>query len=199
LANDGDGCYYYVDTLKEAERVFVENLSGTLQVIAYDAKIQVEFNPEVVSYYRLIGYENRDVADQDFRNDAVDAGEVGSGHSVTALYEVKLKPGMRGDKPLAEIRLRWRSEQSGRVREDSKLLRLSQLAPSWERATPALRLASVVAELAEILRGSYWAKDGDLDALARRARRLASTGEPRVIELAELIERAAGLKRPVRD
>ncbi len=79
LANDGDGRYYYVDTLKEAERVFVENLSGTLQVIAYDAKIQVEFNPAVVDRYRLIGYENRDVADQDFRNDTVDTGEIEPG------------------------------------------------------------------------------------------------------------------------
>ena len=91
LANDGDGAYYYVDTLSEARRIFVEDLTGTLQVIARDAKVQVEFNPEVVSRYRLLGYENRDVADDDFRNDAVDAGEIGAGHSVTALYELKLR------------------------------------------------------------------------------------------------------------
>ena len=76
LANDGDGNYAYVDTLNEARRVFVENLTGTLQVIAKDAKVQVEFNPDVVSRYRLLGYENRRVADDDFRNDQVDAGEV---------------------------------------------------------------------------------------------------------------------------
>ena len=67
LANDGDGNYYYVDTLSEAQRVFVENLTGTLQVIAKAAKAQVHYNPEVMSHYRLIGYENRDVADEDFR------------------------------------------------------------------------------------------------------------------------------------
>src|SRR5512136_2967176 len=67
-----------------------------LQVIAKDAKVQVDFNPEVVSRYRLIRYENRDVADQDFRNDTVDAGEVGSGHNVTALYEVKFKEDLTG-------------------------------------------------------------------------------------------------------
>ena len=86
LADQGDGNYAYVDTLAEAKRVFVENLTGTLQVIARDAKIQVDFSPEVVSRYRLLGYENRAVADEDFRNDDVDAGEVGAGHSVTAPH-----------------------------------------------------------------------------------------------------------------
>ena len=92
LANDGNGAYAYVDTLKEAQRIFVENLTGTLQVIALDSKVQVDFNPDVVSRYRLLGYENRRVDDEDFRNDQVDAGEVGAGHSVTALYELKLHP-----------------------------------------------------------------------------------------------------------
>ena len=76
---------------------FVEDLAGTLQVIAKDTKIQVEFNPEVVSRYRLLGYENRRVADQDFRDNTVDAGDVGAGHSVTALYELKLRDGARGN------------------------------------------------------------------------------------------------------
>src|SRR5581483_1841325 len=96
-ADDGNGNYAYVDTLDAARRVFVENLTGTLQVIAKDAKVQVDFNPAVVSSYRLIGYENRAVADADFRNDKVDAGEVGAGHSVTALYEVTLAKQARGD------------------------------------------------------------------------------------------------------
>ena len=95
LADKGNGNYAYVDTLEQAHRVFVENLTGMLQVIAKDAKVQVDFNPAVVSRYRLIGYENRDVADQDFRNDTVDAGEVGAGHNVTALYEVKFKDEVR--------------------------------------------------------------------------------------------------------
>ena len=88
LANKGNGSYAYVDTLKEAERVFVENLTGTLQIIAKDAKVQVEFNPQTVSRFRLLGYENRRLAQEDFRDDDVDAGEIGSGHSVTALYEI---------------------------------------------------------------------------------------------------------------
>ena len=73
LANDGDGAYHYVDTLTEARRVFVENLVGTLQNIAKDTKVQVDFNPTVVRSYRLLGYENRDVADEDSRDDTVDA------------------------------------------------------------------------------------------------------------------------------
>ncbi|MEA2563188.1 MAG: Ca-activated chloride channel [Acidobacteriota bacterium] len=199
LANKGDGRYAYVDTLEEARRVLVEELEGTLETIAKDAKVQVVFSPEVVDRWRLLGYENRDIADEKFRDDTVDAGEIGAGHSVTALYEVKLKPGMRGDKPLAEIRLRWRSEQSGKVREDSKLLRLSQLSSSWERATPALRLASVVAEFAEILRGSYWARGSSLDELFRRGQLISvEQSESRrpqdVAELVSLIGKAARLK-----
>ncbi len=96
LADKGDGNYAYVDDLDAARRVFVENLTGTLQTIAGDAKVQVEFEPGVVQSYRLLGYENRDVADRDFRNDAVDAGEIGAGHQVTALYEVKLLDAARG-------------------------------------------------------------------------------------------------------
>ena len=96
LADNGNGSYAYVDDLDEAQKLFVEDLTATLQVIALDAKIQVDFNPDVVAYYRLIGYENRDVADQDFRNDAVDAGEIGAGHSATALYAVAFRPNADG-------------------------------------------------------------------------------------------------------
>ncbi len=199
LADKGDGRYAYLDTLEEARRVLVEELEGTLETIAKDAKVQVVFSPEVVDRWRLLGYENRDIADEKFRDDTVDAGEIGAGHSVTALYEVKLKPGVRGDKPLAEVRLRWRSEQSGKVREDSKLLRLSQLSSSWERATPALRLASVAAEFAEILRSSYWARGSSLDELFRRGQLISveqsESRRPKdVAELVSLIGKAARLK-----
>ena len=105
LANDGDGNYFYIDNLTEAWKSFVDNLTSTLQVIARDAKIQVSFNPDVVHSYRLIGYENRDVADRDFRNDSVDAGEVGAGHSVTALYELRLHE--RIDGPIAKVHVRY--------------------------------------------------------------------------------------------
>ncbi|MEZ6190505.1 MAG: DUF3520 domain-containing protein [Phycisphaerales bacterium] len=90
LANKGDGGYLFVGSLDEAKRVFVDNLAATRPTIAFDAKIQVNFDPARVRRYRLIGYENRDIADTDFRNDTIDAGEVGSGQSATALYEVEL-------------------------------------------------------------------------------------------------------------
>jgi Ca-activated chloride channel family protein len=103
LANQGDGSYAYVDTMAEAQRIFVQNLTGTLQTIAKDVKIQVDFNPSVVAQYRLLGYENRDIKDVDFRNDAVDAGEVGSNHSVTALYELRFHSGS----PTLSAQARW--------------------------------------------------------------------------------------------
>lgn len=200
LANKGDGRYAYLDTLEEARRVLVEELEGTLETIAKDAKVQVNFNPEVVDRWRLLGYENRDIADDKFRDDTVDAGEIGAGHSVTALYEVKLKPGVGGgDKPVANLHLRWRSERTGRVREEEKMLRMSQLAPSWESATSSLRLASVVAEFAEILRGSYWARGSSLSDLFQHAHRVSAelAGARRTADVAELVSligKAARLK-----
>ncbi len=88
LADAGNGNYAYIDTLSEARKVLVSQLCSTLFTIAKDVKIQVEFNPTEVLEYRLIGYENRMLAREDFNNDKVDAGEIGAGHRVTALYEV---------------------------------------------------------------------------------------------------------------
>ena len=90
LADEGNGNYAYIDRLSEAQKVLSEELTSTLLTIAKDVKIQIEFNPERVSEYRLIGYENRMLNEEDFANDTVDAGEIGAGHRVTALYEVSL-------------------------------------------------------------------------------------------------------------
>ena len=90
LADHGDGFYAYVDDLDEARRLFVEDLTGTLQSVALDARVQVEFAPDVVEAYRLIGFENRAIDDNDFRDDRVDAGAIGAGHEVTALYALRL-------------------------------------------------------------------------------------------------------------
>jgi Ca-activated chloride channel family protein len=90
MADAGNGNHAYIDTLNEARKVLVEQLSGTLQTIAKDVKIQVEFNPSVVAEYRLIGYDNRMLRREDFNNDKIDAGEIGAGHTVTALYELAL-------------------------------------------------------------------------------------------------------------
>jgi Ca-activated chloride channel family protein len=90
LADAGNGNYAYIDNINEARKVLVDELDSTLQTVAKDVKIQIEFNPAVVSEYRLVGYENRMLAQQDFNNDKVDAGEIGAGHTVTALYEITL-------------------------------------------------------------------------------------------------------------
>ncbi len=91
LADAGNGNYAYIDTLQEANKTLVEQMSATLLTIAKDVKIQIEFNPALVEEYRLIGYENRVLRREDFSNDAVDAGDIGAGHTVTALYEIALK------------------------------------------------------------------------------------------------------------
>ena len=161
LANKGNGSYAYVDTLNEAKRVFVENLTGTLQTIAKDAKIQVEFNPETVSRFRLVGYENRRLAHEDFRDDAVDAGEVGAGHSVTALYEIKLHE--NADGKLATVFIRHEDPDTGNVTEVNTSISTDALKGSFEETTPTFQLAASVAEFAEILRGSFWAQAGNLE------------------------------------
>ena len=91
LADKGNGNYNYIDNALEAKKVLVDQLGGTLITIAKDVKIQAEFNPQQVKSYRLIGYVNRKLNDEDFNDDTKDAGELGSGHTVTALYEVVMK------------------------------------------------------------------------------------------------------------
>ncbi len=194
LANDGDGAYYYVDTLSEARRIFVDDLTGTLQYIARDAKVQVDFNPETVSRYRLLGYENRDVADEDFRDDTVDAGEIGAGHSVTALYELKLREGADGT--LGTVYMRYEDANLDEVKEISRQFLTGDLAFSFEEASNRFQLAAAVAEFAEVLRGSYWAREGSLDTVAGEARRLQQLmpGASDVAEFAGLTAQAARLR-----
>ena len=194
LANDGDGSYYYVDTLNQARRVFVENLVGTLQNIAKDTKVQVDFNPDVVRSYRLLGYENRRVDDEDFRDDTVDAGEVGAGHSVTALYEVKLHEDADG--VLGTVFLRYEDPDTGEVSEIDREFQRSELAPEFGESSPRLQMSAVVAEYAEILRESYWAEGSSLErvlAEAIRVQRLLAEDED-VAEFASLVSRAEGIQ-----
>jgi Ca-activated chloride channel family protein len=195
LANNGDGFYAYVDDIKEAERVFVHDLTSTLEVIARDAKIQVDFNPEVVSRYRLIGYENRNVADEDFRKDDVDAGEIGPGHSVTALYELKFHPEAPESETAMTVYVRYEDPDSSQVTEINRSIAKADFAPTFKEASTRFQLAAIVAEYAEILRDSYWAQESSLEEVAREARRIAEylPHDADVIEFAELTERAARL------
>jgi len=195
LADNGDGFYAYVDTIKEAERLFVENLTSTLQVIAMDAKVQVDFNPEVVSRYRLVGFENRALADEDFRDDKVDAGEIGAGHSVTALYEFKLHPDAAGE--IATVYLRWEDPDNHEVTELNQEFTSAELASSFNAAAPHFQLDVIVAEYAEILRGSYWAEGSTLAGVLGEAQRVGDylTEDQDVIEFVELVKRASQITR----
>jgi Ca-activated chloride channel family protein len=197
LANQGDGTYAYVDNINEAQRIFVQNLTGTLQTIAKDVKIQVDFNPNVVVQYRLLGYENRDIRDEDFRNDTVDAGEVGSNHSVTALYEVRFQDEVK-ESNLATVTVRYKDvDENDRVRETSKTVLTSELQ-SFSNATPSFKLATAVAEYAEILRKSIFAQDGqlkDVSALAVAARD-GLPGDAKVVEFVELAQKAELMFNP---
>ena len=193
LADTGNGNYAYVDTLSEAKRIFVENLTGTLQLIAKDAKIQVDFNPEVVSRFRLLGYENRRLDHEQFRDDTVDAGEVGSGHQVTALYEVKLHPDASGK--MAAVSIRYADPDNHKVSEVSKDISVSQLYESFDTAPATFRLAAAVAEFAEILRESYWAQDGSLDAAHQVVKdAFAEIENDQVVELMYLVNKAITYK-----
>ena len=193
LANKGNGSYAYVDTLNEARRIFVENLTGTLQVIARDAKVQVDFNPRVVSRFRLIGYENRRLAHEDFRNDDADGGEIGSGHSVTALYEIKLHEGVAGK--LATVFIRHEDPDTRQVAEISEDIFAAELEGRFEDASPEFQLGATIAEFAEILRESFWAQEGSLDAVRQTLEGvLPQIRTERVDELMHLVNRATQFK-----
>ncbi|HEY8990992.1 MAG TPA: von Willebrand factor type A domain-containing protein, partial [Luteolibacter sp.] len=182
LADKGNGAYGYIDTRREAEKVFVEQAEGTLATIAKDVKIQVEFNPARVQSYRLIGYENRILAKEDFNNDAVDAGDIGAGHTVTALYEI-VPVGMDDDtapRPTVDP-LKYQKTEAGsrkpeagaRRTESRELLtvKIRYKAPEgdvsakqefplidggrrFEQASDEFRFASAVAAWGMLLRGS---------------------------------------------
>jgi len=197
LADDGDGFYAYVDDIKEAERIFVHRLPSSLQVIARDAKVQVEFNPDVITRYRLIGYENRAVADDDFRNDAVDAGEIGPGHSVTALYEVKFNADADPSATALTVYMRWEDPKMGEVTEINRSAARADFSDEFTASDPHFQLTAVVAQYAEILRQSYWAKDAGtkLEDVAQDAQRIAEylPRDEDVQEFARLAERAINL------
>jgi Ca-activated chloride channel homolog len=193
LADAGNGNYAYVDTLDAARRIFVQNLTGTLQVIAKDAKVQVEFNPAVVASYRLIGYDNRAVADADFRNDTVDAGEVGAGHSVTALYELRMTG--QGQGTALTVQLRYADTSSGEVREIAQPFGSASFGRDFAEATPRFQQAVAVAGFAEQLRGSGMSAPSLADVLAITQRitpQLANDSD--VQEFAQLVVRASELQ-----
>lgn len=195
LAQVGEGNYAYVDRLEEARRIFVQNLTGTLQVVAKDVKLQVEFDRKAVSRYRLIGYENRMLTRQQFNDDRVDAGEVGAGHAVTALYEVKLRDPAQTS--FGTLRIRYKAPEGGSSKLIEKALPASLLRPAYAQAASPTRLSYVAAAFAEKLRGSYWARPLTYDALVSLWEELGAPlkAQQEVAELGELIRQARTLDR----
>lgn len=192
LADNGDGFAVYFSTATQAEKLFKRQLAATLAVRAKDAKVQVTFDPEVVESYRLIGFENRDIADEDFTNDAVDGGEVGPGHSVTALYAVTLTEAAQG--AVADVAVRWHDPETGDVDTSEGTADVAAAAESLNEASPRLGVDIVAAAFAEVLRGGEYAPDVELTVLADLARELANTTEDaEVTELADTIAAAAAL------
>jgi Ca-activated chloride channel family protein len=151
LADKGNGNYAYLDSIQEAEKVFKKELTGTLVTIAKDVKVQLEFNPELVASYRQIGYENRALENEDFDDDMKDAGELGAGHSVTALYEiVPVSSGATGE--VATLRLRYQEPRGSA----SRLITTSAVdrGKSEFTASSDFQFAAAVAELGMLLRDS---------------------------------------------
>ena len=206
LADAGDGNYAYIDNLREARKVLVDQLGSTLAVVAKNVKLQVEFNPAQVSEYRLLGYENRALKREDFSNEKVDAGEIGAGHTVTALYEIVptgekgwLEPLRYGKTDavvsekkgeLAMLRVRYQQPEGGKSLLIERPI-ASQVAPAGED----LRFAAAVAAFSQQLKDGRYTGDfslKDTEALARGAR-----GDDRFglrNEFVQLVELAQSLR-----
>ncbi len=215
IADVGNGNAAYIDSLQEAQKVLVNEMQSTLLTIASDVKIQIEFNPAVVSEYRLIGYENRLLNREDFTNDKVDAGDIGAGHTVTALYEIALVgdggeqvPALRygnndtareiGHGEIAFVKLRYKTPGTSNSIETSQVISRAALNASLGNSSTDLRFAASVAGFGQILQGGTFTSDwGYQDALllARNARGDDPHGYRS--EFIHLIELAQSLSSPI--
>ena len=217
LADAGNGNHAYIDSAQEAHKVLVRQRNATLLTVARDVKVQVEFNPDRVAEYRLIGYENRLLAREDFDNDKVDAGEIGAGHSVTALYEIalkgsggeKLRPLRYGAKPeviepaneIAYLRLRYKPMDVN-VKESQLIERpllVSQILESSESASETFRLSAAVSAFGQLLAGDVHLEAFDYTDVATLARSIGDdpygdrAGFRQLVKLADgLSQRASG-------
>jgi len=210
LADKGNGNYAYIDSLQEAQKVLVEQAGGTFVTVAKDVKIQVEFNPRVVGEYRLIGYENRVLQDHDFNNDRKDAGDIGAGHSVTALFEIapagestegtgvdplkyqrpnRLSAQANGDEAMT-VKLRYKKPD-----ESVSTLAIVAVRNATE-STPELGFASAVAEFGMLLRDSEHKGSSSFADMRERAARFKG-GDPfgHRAEFLRLVDAAEGVNR----
>lgn len=199
LADNGNGSYHYIDSVNEAKKIFNEERNSTLYTIAKDVKIQVEFNPKNVEGYRLIGYDNRRLANEDFTNDAKDAGEVGAGGSVTALYEIipaagKTASGLKYQQTtpqaavsdeLLTVKVRYKNPDNGKTYQTAKTVVKSDYT---KEMSSGLKLACAVTEFGLVLKDSDYKGTASINGALKLAK---SVEKPDVYEkeLAELIEK----------
>lgn len=185
LADKGNGNYSYIDSVKEARRVLVDEMAGTLLTIAKDVKIQLEFNPYRVAGYRLIGYENRALADEDFENDAVDAGELGAGHTVTAVYELipagasgsgkelkyqtNAEPNMQFRNEISEIKLRYKEPDGEVSREIKRVVSFENTPVNNKKPSEDYYFAAAVIEFGMLLRNSRYLGNTTTDSIMKLA------------------------------
>lgn len=218
LADKGNGNYAYIDNLQEAQKVFVSEFGGTLFTVAKDVKLQLEFNPKFVFAYRLIGYENRMLKNEDFNDDKKDAGDMGSGHTVTAIYEIipvgeksqylksidKLKYQKTNERPLEivgnsdevlTVKLRYKTPQGNKSELMEKAVKNE--SKSFENASESFRFAASVAELGLILRGSEFKGNASYDHVletVKKAKGLDDEGYRsefiRITKIAKLLDKS---------
>lgn len=194
IANNGNGEYYYIDSFKEGKRVLVDKMSSTLVTVAKDVKIQVDFNPRKVGSYRLIGYANRRMKAEDFRNDKKDAGEIGAGHTITAIYEIT-PPGsddqnevkskykktdnnkaenkysdLIDSEELLTVFLRYKNPQD-KIKDNANefVVPLTDSGKGWEKSSLDFRFASAVAGFGMLLRNSNYAGEVNFDLIMELA------------------------------
>ena len=166
LAENGNGNYAYLDSLSEARKVLVNELNGTFNVVAKDAKIGVTFNQEVVESYRLIGYESKVMSEEEFEDEKKDAGEIGSGHTVTAVYEIQLKQGASGEVATAEVK--YKTPEDNQSKSISKTYLTSDVVASEDSV-----FVGCVVEFGLVLRQSKYASDANAENVAQRLQTLS--------------------------
>ena len=193
LARNGNGNYAYLDSVSEARKVLVEELQGTINVVAKDAKIGVEFNPEVVAKFRLIGYDTKLLTQEQFDDETTDAGEIGSGHTVTAVYELELKQGATGKIADAEIRYKVPDNDDDPTNDVSKSVSWSCSTDDYASTPNADSVfISCVVEYGLILRESEYKGDASFEYLIARLNSISSyiEGDQFKTEFVEIVKKA---------
>jgi Ca-activated chloride channel homolog len=196
LADKGDGYVIYVSDVAQAKDAFVKQLPVNITLRALDAKAQVTFDSDTVDGYRLVGYDDRKLSASAFRNDRVDGGEVGAGHAVTALYIVRLKPGVRSGSHVADVAVRWQDPLTRKASETADEVSAEEISGPFTEADPHLRVAYAAAFFAETLKSSTYAAEVRLPELAAIAADANDElNDSKVDELADAIDSASRVRQ----